>query len=266
MTTYRDLVTAFRKLDLDSSLPVIAHASLSSFNDISGGAETLLGALLSSFGTVVMPTFTYKTMVIPEIGLPDNAVIYGSGNISNRLVEIFDPEMPVDRLIGAVPEALRHHKNAQRSSHPILSFAGINADECLSVQTLSEPLAPIRVLHEKNGWILLLGVDHKVNTSIHYAERLAGRKTFIRWALTQEGIVECPGFPGCSDGFETIAPLLQEITNKVEIGNTPVQAIPIPEMIEIIREMLLKDPLALLCNRDYCERCDAIRSARKNHQ
>lgn len=263
MRTYRDLVTAFRKLDIDSSRPVIAHASLSSFEDIAGGAETLLGAMLSSFDALVMPAFTYKTMVTPEIGPPDNAMIYGSGGVSNRLVEFFHPDMRVDRLIGAVAEALRHHHKAQRSIHPILSFTGMNVEECLSAQTMSEPLAPIRVLHEKKGWILLLGVDHKVNTSIHYAERLAGRKTFIRWALTPNGMMECPGFPGCSDGFEAAAPLLKEITHRVDIGGTLVQAISIPEMVEILRGLFLKDPLALLCDRDYCERCDVIRSAGK---
>jgi aminoglycoside 3-N-acetyltransferase len=62
---------------------------------------------------------------------------------------------------------------------------------------LDDPLAPVGALAEENGTVLLIGVNHTVNTSIHYAEKIAGRKQFIRWALTPQGVRECPGFPGC---------------------------------------------------------------------
>ena len=45
MLTFRDLLTALRKLDLDRARPVIAHGSLSSFGQVNGGADTILGAL-----------------------------------------------------------------------------------------------------------------------------------------------------------------------------------------------------------------------------
>ena len=66
----------------------------------------------------------------------------------------------------------------------------------MAVQTLAEPLAPIGALAQRGGWVLLLGVNQTVNTSLHYAERLAGRPQFTRWALTYEGVRECPQFPG----------------------------------------------------------------------
>ena len=208
MLTFRDLYTALRKLDLDRAHPVIAHASLSAFGEVNGGADTVLGALLSVSNSVTMPTFTFKTMLIPEVGPENNASRYGSGKDLNRMAEFFTPDMPVDPLMGAVPEALRCHPKAHRSSHPILSFAGINADRQLELQTLKEPLAPIHALREGDGWVILLGVDHTVNTSIHYGEQVAGRKQFTRWALTPQGVVECPRFPTCSLGFSAIEPRL----------------------------------------------------------
>lgn len=263
MLTFRDLYTALRKLDLDRAHPVIAHGSLSSFGEVNGGADTVLGALLSVSNSVTMPTFTFKTMLVPEVGLENNAIRYGSGKDLNRMAEFYKPDMPVDPLMGAIPEALRCHPKAHRSSHPILSFAGINADRELEQQTLTDPLAPIHALREGAGWVILLGVDHTVNTSIHYAERLAGRKQFVRWALTPEGVIECPGFPGCSDGFNAITPSLDRGIRRVQVGASLVQAIPISELVETVVAMIQQDPLALLCEKPDCERCNAVRAALK---
>lgn len=261
MLTFRDFSAAFRKLELDRSRPVIAHASLSAFSEVHGGADTLLGALLMSINTLVMPVFTYKTMVTPEIGPPGNGIHYGSAKDANLMAETYHPEMQADKMMGRLSEALRRHPKAQRSNHPILSFAGVNADEVLASQTLEEPLNPIGRLADAQGWVLLLGVDHTVNTSIHYAEKLAGRKQFVRWALTDKGIVECPGWPGCSLGFQAIVPRLEAATRRVEVGEAEVQAVPLASLIEEAMRMLAEDPLALLCTRDDCERCQAVRQS-----
>jgi aminoglycoside 3-N-acetyltransferase len=260
MIGFKELVLALRELDLPPGRPVIAHASLSAFGQVQGGADTLLEALLTQFPSLVMPAFTYKTMVFPEQGPTDNAVAYGSYQDANLMALFFRPSMPVDRLMGATAEALRRHTSAHRSMHPILSFVGVNAGQALVNQTLQEPLAPIGWLARAEGWVLLLGVDHTVNTSIHYAERLAGRKQFIRWALTPQGVVQCPAFPGCSDGFNAIAPYLASYTHLAHVGGTWIQAIPLVYLIRVAQDLVKADPLALLCDHTYCERCSVIRS------
>jgi aminoglycoside 3-N-acetyltransferase len=259
--TYRDFITGFRKLDIDHSRPVIVHASLSAFGEVHGGAETLLGALRSSFDTFIMPVFTYKTMITPEVGPPDNAIDYGSGKDTNRMAEIYRADIPADTMMGAVAEALRNHPKALRSTHPILSFAGINAKRILDSQTTKEPLLPIQTLIDEEGWVLLMGVDQTVNTSIHYGEQLAGRKQFIRWALTPTGVIPCQKFPGCSDGFEDIAPHLAEVIRRVELGQAVIQAIPLVNLMGAVCETLKEDPLSLLCGREDCERCNAVRTS-----
>jgi aminoglycoside 3-N-acetyltransferase len=261
MLTFRDLFTALRKLDLDRARPVIAHGSLSSFGEVNGGADTILGALLSISNSVIMPTFTFKTMLIPEVGPQHNAIQYGSGKDLNRMAEFFTPDMPVDPLMGTIPEALRLHPKAHRSMHPILSFAGINTTPELDKQTINEPLAPLHALREGGGWVILLGVDHTVNTSIHYGELLAGRKQFVRWALTPDGVIECPGFSGCSNGFNAITPSLDQVIRRVQVGNSLVQALPIAALVETVLAMLKQDPLALLCEKPDCERCNAVRES-----
>jgi len=255
---FRDILAGLRALELDRASPVIAHGSLSAFGPVQGGAQTILGALLASFEKLVMPVFTYQTMITPEVGPPNNGITYGSGRDTNKLAVVFHPDLPADRVMGVVPETLRCHPSAHRSLHPILSFAGINAGNVLAAQTYAEPLAPIRMLTELDGWVLLMGVDHTRNTSIHYGERLAGRRQFIRWALTPHGVRACPGWPGCSDGFQAIAPKVAGVTREVEIGTGLVQAVPLPELVETVRAWIIRDPLALLCNREECERCNQV--------
>lgn len=259
VTSYRELAGALRGLGLPRSGPVIAHASLSAFGRVPGGAETLLGALLASFEAVMMPAFTYKSMLTPEAGPPENAVEYGLYRDQNRMAEFFEAHMPADRLMGAVAEALRRHPLAQRSLHPILSFSGIGLDGILDSQALAEPLAPIGRLVEADGWVLLLGVDHTVNTSIHYAEALAGRKRFTRWALTPSGVIECPGFPCCSMGFQAIAPDLEDVTRVVTAGGAAIRAIPLQALVERVKTRIAGDPWALLCSSPVCLRCREVK-------
>jgi aminoglycoside 3-N-acetyltransferase len=259
MLSFSDMISGFRRLGLDRQKPVIAHASLSAFGEVHGGAEALLGALIRSTGGVMMPSFTSKTMLIPEDGPLDNGLEYGSGKDINRLAEFFRPDMPADRHMGIVSETLRRHPNAHRSNHPCLSFTGINVDAALQAQTLYEALAPVRILEEMRGYVLLLGVDHTSNTSIHYAEKLCGRKQFLRWALTPAGVASCPGYPGCSDGFIKADPYLAPITRQIMLGKAVIRLLPLQAMVEILANLLRKDPLALLCDRDECERCNAVR-------
>ena len=260
MPGFAELKHAFDGLGLEGR-PVIAHASLKKFRDIQGGPKTVIQALLASSSGVVMPTFTYKTMVTPQVGPPNNGITYGTDQNGNRMAEPFNHAMPPDKMMGTLPAALLRERLAMRTSHPILSFGGIQADDILLKQTLFDPLAPICALAEKDGWVVLINVDHTVNTSIHYAEKLAGRRQFIRWALTPGRIVECPGFPGDSSGFNALEELLQPHTQRVELdGGAFIQAVPLKKLIDVTVELIKKNPQALLCQREDCERCNAIRN------
>lgn len=260
MISFRDLNYGLGNLKLDPDWPLIVHASLSAMGDVRGGAETVLGALLQSSRKVMMPTFTYKTMVVPEFGPAGNAIDYGKFADQNSQAAFFKMDLPADRSMGIIAEKLRNAPQARRSKHPILSFAGVNLDQVLGSQTIQDPLAPIGVLAREGGWVLLLGVNHTANTSIHYAEQMAGRKQFIRWALTFEGIMECPGWPGCSNGFDMAGLHLEPLTRRVQIGGALVQAIPLQPMINMLCDLMRADPLALLCDNLHCERCTAVRA------
>ena len=259
MSEYAEVLSAFRALGLQDK-PVIAHASLKPFGYVEGGADAVLDAVLASFASVIMPTHTYKTKITPDVGPPNNGIVYGSGKDQNKMAEPFHPGMRADPMMGILPETLRNHPSAMRTSHPILSFAGINADFTLFTQTLYEPLAPIGAMAEQDGWVVLINVDHTANTSIHYAEKLAGRKQFIRWALGNDRVVECPNYPGDSMGFQAVEEHLKFDTRRVEIGEALLQAVPLKRLFAVVQELIKKDPLALLCERTDCERCNAVRA------
>lgn len=259
MLGYDELKAAFQELSL-ANKPVIAHASLQPFGYIHNGADTVLQALLDSSQSVIMPTFTYKTMITPEVGPPNNGVTYGAEQDLNKMAQSFAIDMPADRMMGILPESLRNHPAAKRTTHPILSFAGIGADLALETQTMYEPFAPIGALAEEDGWVVLINVDHSVNTSIHYGEKLAGRRQFVRWAVMNNMIVECPNFPGDSTGFNAIASYIKPDTRRVDMGEAFIQAVPLQRLFQAVQELIKLDPLALLCHRTDCERCNAVRN------
>jgi aminoglycoside 3-N-acetyltransferase len=261
----RELVLGLRDLRLGEA-PVIVHASLASFGQVLGGAQTVVSALAAVFPSMLVPTFTYKTMVTPLTGPQNNAIHYGSSESQNQMAEFFTARMPADPSMGIIAETFRKHPQARRSNHPILSFAGLNAGKFLQAQWQADPLGPLGLLEKQGGWVLLIGVDHTVNTSIHYAEKLAGRRQFIRWALTPKGVVACPGFPGCSAGFQAIAPELDIFTRNVQIGAARVQAVPLSMLFKVVVARIKKDPLALLCQQVDCERCGEIRRTVRREQ
>jgi aminoglycoside 3-N-acetyltransferase len=95
---------------------------------------------------------------------------------------------------------------------------------------------------------------------MHYAEKLAGRRQFVRWAMTPGRIVECPGFPGDSTGFNAIEEYIQPDTRRVDMDKGAfIQAVSLKRLLSATVELIKKDPLALLCQRSDCERCNAVR-------
>ena len=198
---YRDAVHALRELGLEPSVPVLAVGAPEWLDEVRGDIASLAGALLASSAAVLAPAFTLQTMVTPPFGPEGNGITYRSASEANAEAEFFRADMPAHASLGPLPDALRRVKGAHRSNHPILSFVGVDADELLAKQSLTDPWGPVAELAMRGGEVVLLGADHTANVALHLAAQRAGRKQFVRWALTAEGVVECPAFPGCSRGF-----------------------------------------------------------------
>jgi aminoglycoside 3-N-acetyltransferase len=257
---YRDAVHSLRELGLDPSVPVLAVGAPEWLDEVRGDIASLAGALLASCAAVMAPAFTFQTMVTPPFGPEGNGMTYRGTTEANAEAEFFRADMPAHTSLGPLPEALRRIQGAHRSSHPILSFVGVGADELLDKQSLAEPWGPLGQLATRGGEVVLLGADHTANVALHLAAQRAGRKQFVRWALTPEGVVECPGFPGCSRGFAAIGPRLRGIAREAWLGSAHLQAIPLRDLLHAAAAWMRQDPAALLCDDPACVLCHAVRA------
>ena len=258
--TFRDLQKGLRDLGLGPNSRVVVHASLPALGSVRGGVETVVGALTTQLGLVVMPAFTPQCRVWPRVGPPHNAQSYAGHDEENANAEIFRSDLPVDPSLGAAAESLRRVPGAVRSAHPLYSFTFVGL--AAAAQSLSEPFGPLAHLAESglDADMLLLGADQTANFAVHFAEARAGRKQFVRWALTPRGVVECLGCPGCPDGFNALTPIVRSFSQVVQIGTARVERLPLNELLRTVETLIRHDPMALLCSRTACERCGAVRT------
>jgi aminoglycoside 3-N-acetyltransferase len=259
MLQYRDLKNALNELGIKRSDPTFVHASASLIPLVKGGAQTLLGAILAGIDNILMPSFTFKTMIIPEVGPEDNLIEYGSGRNENLNASVFTPDLPADFEDQAISELFRHYPDVIRSNHPIFSFLGLGLDAALASQTTAEPYGHIQYLQGKNTKILLADKEPSALFSLHFCEKESGRKQFLRWAMTEEGVKECPFFPSCSDGFLKILFHLGNEVKQAQIQEHTWYALSLDSLIQTALQLLHEDPYALLCNDLHCKKCNAIR-------
>ncbi|MBY0122267.1 aminoglycoside N(3)-acetyltransferase [Bacillus sp. S/N-304-OC-R1] len=166
----------FMNLRLEKGMTVIVHSSLSSLGWVCGGPVAVVQALMDAVGeegTIVMPTQTndnsdpsgWQMPPVPEDWWP----------IIREEMPAYEPEVTPSRGMGKIVETFRTFPEVKRSLHPTYSFAawGKHADFILSEQPLEEGLgssSPLEKIYELDGHVLLLGVGHDSNTSLHLAE------------------------------------------------------------------------------------------------
>lgn len=265
--SHAEIITGLQELGLEQESKVLVHSSLAALGEVDGGAQTVIESLMAVAGTIVMPAFTYQTLVWPPRGPANNGVDYAALDVKrlNDEAVFFTSDLPVHPNEGEIAEAFRRQPFVARSAHPVASFAalGDDADELLATQSVEKPYGPIEWLHHHQGDVLLMGLDHTRNTAIHYAEFLAGRKQFVRWAIAladgRGQAIELPHFAGCSDGFNAIEAEIKNVTRETTIGSATVRKIPLELMIPIAVGWIDDDPAALLCDRSSCLRCNDVR-------
>ena len=247
-----DIERALEGLGLTGASTVLVHSSLSSFGQMAGGAQAVLQALTATVGTIVAPTFSYECLVWPPAARrADWPRIVKDG-------PRFHAQTPVSRDIGRVPQVLLDSFQAARSTHPALSFAalGPEAESVLDRQSLSNPYAPVGRLYELDGDVLLIGVDQRSNTTVHYGEYLAGRPLLDRYVLTDRGI-ELTYFPNCSAGFNDLEPRLT-FRREAKVGRSTLVRLRVRDVVDSTVAALGRDPEALLCSYSGC-RCQQVR-------
>lgn len=218
-------------LGLDPGVTVLVHSSLSRLGWVAGGAHAVVLALLDAVGpagTIAMPT--HSGHLSDPAGWQHPPVPRDWWPVIREHMPPYDPDLTETRGMGAVVECFRRHPAARRSGHPALSFAAVGPDRDAVVgdHSLCFGLgegSPLARLYDLDARVLLLGVGHANNTSLHLAEYRAaypakrvvtesgplGEDGARRWAAWQELDLDDSDFAAigtdfAATGLETTGP------------------------------------------------------------
>jgi aminoglycoside 3-N-acetyltransferase len=181
--TPTSLAGDLKSLGLNPGETVIVHSALSQLGWVAGGAHAVVLALmdvLGPSGTLMMPTHSgqltspanWRNPPVPE---------HWWATIREE-IPAFDPHLTPTRQMGAVVDCFRGMPRVERSNHPHVSFAAIGPATrmLLGDHQLGDGFgesSPIGQLYALDGQVLLLGVGHGNNTSLHLAEYRANWST-----------------------------------------------------------------------------------------
>jgi aminoglycoside N3'-acetyltransferase len=247
------LVEQLQRLGLCPGDLVVVHTSFSKIGPVDGGPAGLIAALRECIGAD-------GTLAMPSMSDDDD--------------EPFDPARTPCAGMGIVAETFWRMPGVLRSDSPH-AFAAVGP----LAKRLTEPHpvhtphgldSPVGRVYELDGRVLLLGVGHDANTTIHLAENLAAvpYRTPKYATVLQEGRairVDYAETDHCCVRFALLDNWLDPagLQRRGSSGRGEARLMQARDVVLVALEQLNIDPLVFLHDRDACEECDKARDSIK---
>lgn len=249
--TQAEIVDQLHALGVAPGDLLLVHIAFRHTRPVEGGPAGLIDALRAAIG----PT---GTLVMPSWGDDDDAP--------------FDPaSTPASADLGVVADTFWREPGVIRSDHPFAFAAAGPQAHRITADPLPLPphiaASPVGRVHELDGLVLLLGVGHDANTTIHLAELMAG----VPYGVPHHCTVLRNGRPAridylendhCCERFALADDWLKEkgLQREGPVGNASARLIRARDIVDVVLRQLARDPLIFLHPPGAgCEECDAAR-------
>lgn len=230
---------------------LIVHTAFSKVRPVEGGPQGLILALtdvLGADGTLVMPSMT-----------DDDD-------------HVFDPAATPCRALGVVADTFWRQPGVLRGDSPhAFAALGPAAASIVAPQPVAIPHgpdSPVGRVHERDGWILLLGVSHDGNTTVHLAEALAGVRYRIPHHVTvrRNGTavrVDYEEIDHCCQRFVLVDEWLEaaRALRRGVVGHAEARLMRSRAVVEVVTARLREDETAFLHPLGVDAECDQARAS-----
>jgi aminoglycoside 3-N-acetyltransferase len=247
------LTEQLRTLGVAPGQVLLVHSSFRALRPVEGGPRGVLEAILEVLGprgTLVMPSWT------------------GRDDVS------FDSwTTPAATDLGVLADTFWRMPGVRRSAHPFAFAArGPRAEEVVVGPLPLPPHAPgspVDRVHALDGRVLLLGVGHDANTTLHLAELMAGVPYRVTNAITvlQEGVpvrIEYGENDHCCRRFELADTWLRSagLQSQGTVGNARARLFRSRDVVRLAVDQLRPEPLLFLHSAgESCAECDKARAS-----
>jgi aminoglycoside 3-N-acetyltransferase-4 len=246
-----EVVDQLRSLGVEAGGVLLVHASFRALRPVEGGPVGLIEALREALGagTLVMPSWT---------GDDDQP---------------FDPAAtPASPDLGIVADIFWRLPGVLRSAHPFACAATGRQAARIVADPLPlpphSPESPVGRAHELDGQVLLIGVGHDANTTLHLAELLAGAPYRVpkHVNVVQDGRPVRVAYgenDHCCARFALADDWLRAKNLQAEggVGHAHARLARARDIVRVAHEHLARDPLIFLHPAEAgCAECDEARA------
>jgi aminoglycoside N3'-acetyltransferase len=247
-----EITRQLRALGVQPGGVLLVHCAFSRVKPVEGGPSGLIAALRAAVGRA-------GTLVMPSMSYDDETP--------------FDPaRTPCREEMGVVADTFWRMPGVLRSDSPhAFAAAGPQAERITAAHPIDLPHglnSPVGRVYELDGQVLLLGVDHTANTTVHLAELLGGaryrrRKTVAHLVEGRLTWVEYGENDHCCQNFALVDGWLeaQGLQRRGRVGSAEARLARSRDVVSVVVEQVRRNETVFLHPHGVDEECDEARAS-----